>query len=197
MSIWPCLQRLKITAGILAPSGKWYYTGDPDDDDDEGNSADHEWQNFVANGQQTQRLFPAKPNATLDALLLDFADAASSRRMPSLCWACLDVGLDQWGLAGIMARRMQAGQALVDPPGRVAREEDDIGVSQLGFWVGKHCKGWHVPAEFVSKWEDDGGAGDCWGVACCWRRDANLPKVEVAGASITVCIYCTTSYACT
>lgn len=173
-TVWPHLQRLKITAGLLAPSGEWYYTGDPDDveqgwgspvdgrseSDDggsnaSGDSADHEEQDLVVNGQRPHHAWRTRPDARFESLMLDLADAASKRRMPSLQWACLNFGLDQSDAVGIKARRMQAGQALVDSPGRVALEEDDVAVSRLKFWVGMHTR-WDVPAEFIRKWEEEG-----------------------------------------
>ncbi|KUI66789.1 hypothetical protein VM1G_02267 [Cytospora mali] len=174
-TVWPHLQRLKITAGLLAPSGEWYYTGDPDDEEsgwgspvDEGSessddsgsaasvdSADHEERDLVVNGQRPHHPWRTRPDAGFESLMLDIADAASEKRMPRLQWANLNFGLDRHDAVGIKARRMQAGQALVDSPGRVALEEDDVSVSRLKLWVGMHTR-WDVPSEFIRKWEEDG-----------------------------------------
>lgn len=173
-TVWSHLQHLKITSGLLAPSGKWYYTGDPNDvepswgspvdstsesEDDGSNvsddSADHKEQDLVVNGQRPHHAWRTRPDAKFDSLMLDFADAASRRRMPNLQWACLDFGLDEPEFVGIQARRMQAGQKLVDSPGRIATQEDNVAVSRLKIWVGMHAH-WDVPVAFKRKWEEEG-----------------------------------------
>lgn len=174
--VWPYLQHLKVTEGLLAPNGEWHYTDDPDDvepargtpidvrseqsDDDDSNasedSADREEQDLVMNGQRPWHGWRTRSNASFEVFLLDFANAASRRYMPNLESACLDFGLEQADTVWIKARWMEAGQAIIHAPGSVALEEDDMAVSRLTFWVGMHCTGWDVPAQFVRKWEDDG-----------------------------------------
>ncbi|ROW02449.1 hypothetical protein VMCG_06106 [Cytospora schulzeri] len=173
---WPHLQHLRIVSGLLAPSGEWYYTGDPDeeepgwgspiidersmssnssDSDASVESADHEERDAVVNGYRPYHPWRNRPDTRFDSLMLDFADAASKHRMPSLQWASLDVGLDQSVAVGIMARRMLAGLKTVDVPGGFRVEKDDTAVSRLELEVGWHTR-WDVPTEFIRKWEQEG-----------------------------------------
>lgn len=174
-TVWPHLQHLKITSGLLAPSGEWYYTGSPDDEepgwgspidersassDDSGSdasvdSADHEDRDVVVNGQRPYHPWRTRPDVAFDSLMLDLADAASHGRMPSLKSAQLDFGLDQSQAVGVIARRMQPGQRLDNVLGPVAVEEDNVDASRLKLWVGWHSR-WDVPAEFIRKWEEEG-----------------------------------------
>lgn len=170
---WPYLRRLKIISGILSPSGEWYYTGDPDKEEpgwgspedarsessDDGSDAsadpaDDEMQDAMANGKRPYHPWRRRPSERFESLMLDFADAASRRRMPGLQSALFDLGLDQSDACGIVARRLQAGQAMDGILGPVAVEKDDVTVPRLKLRVGWHAH-WDIPGEFVRKWEEE------------------------------------------
>lgn len=83
---FPHLERLRIDCGIVAPSGKWYYTGDPaaveaaeedsvfdDDDSDDENNAVRD--RFV-NGERPRHEWRTRPDPdTFDALVRDMTTA--------------------------------------------------------------------------------------------------------------------------
>lgn len=182
-SIFPGLRRLDIKCGILAPSGEWYYTGDPaaveadaegdlvlddDDDDDDSESDDNSsgsgdedssTRDRFVNGERPHHEWRTRPDPeTFDALVRDMTDAVLGQ-MPSLEWAQLDTGSNLTGCVGIIIQCCVAGQPFVSPPGKNRNRPwvEDTTVRRCKAWVGEESE-WDVPPDVTAKWRGWAGA---------------------------------------
>lgn len=124
----PAMRRFHVKDDILSPSGKWYYTGDPDAveagsprvdidsaDDDSGNDSDSSndgddvERDVVANGERPVHLWRTRPDPeTFDPLITDMANAM--HRMPAREWGCLDIGSDLEEPFAVIVQCAQRGQ---------------------------------------------------------------------------------------
>ncbi|KUI63530.1 hypothetical protein VM1G_10254 [Cytospora mali] len=183
LATFPSLKRFNISVGILAPSGKWYYTGDPDaveagsldpgeigfeddDEDDEDvdsdeeesdNDEDHTERDAIANGERPCHLWRTRPDTeTFDPLVRSMAEAVL-HRMPSLEWGCLEVGTDQDTPVGVIIQCCAAGQSFVQPPDRISTRDkpypEDKRVRRCKAWVGLATE-WHVPDDVTALWKE-------------------------------------------
>lgn len=176
------LQRLDIKSGILAPSGKWYYTGDPasvkasegdfilDDDDedddteedkdsDDSNDEDNSTRDRSVNGERPHYEWRTLPDPeTFDPLIQDLTDVML-KRMPSLQWARLEIGCGLDEFAGIIIQCCEAGQPFVHPPGKRRKRPwvEDLTVRRCKAWVGKASK-WDIPSDVMATWRGWAGA---------------------------------------
>lgn len=178
-SIFPDLGRLNIQCGILAPSGRWYYTGDPtaieavpedlvfedgDDSDSDDNSSDsgdedNSTRDRFVNGEQPYYEWRTRPDPdTFDALIRDMTDAAL-RRMPNLEWARLEIGSAFGEFVGVIIQCCEAGQPFFTPPGKRRNRPwvEDTTVRRCKAWVGKESE-WDVPSDVMATWREWAGA---------------------------------------
>lgn len=175
---FPDLKRLDIKSGILAPGGKWYYTGDPasleasegdfieDDDDDTDGDVDSEdsgdednsTRDRFVNGERPHHEWRTRPDPeTFDPLIRDLTDAML-KQMPSLQWARLEIGCGLDGFVGIIIQCCEAGQPFVRPPGKRRKRPwvEDVTVRRCKAWVGKGAE-WDVPLDVMATWREWAG----------------------------------------
>lgn len=177
---FPDLRRLAITSGILAPSGKWYYTGDPapvqsfddeyipDDDEhddaqsdvnsgdgsgDENNSA----RDRFVNGECPYHVWRTRPDPdTFDPLIQDLTEAML-KRMPRLELAQLRFGSGLHGSVGITIQWFEAGYPLLGLPSLEQSRVEDVTVRRCKASVGRGSE-WEVPAGVMAMWREWAGA---------------------------------------
>lgn len=162
------LRHLDIKSGILSPSGRWYYTGDPasikasegdfileeeedDDDDDEDNST----RDRFVNGERPHYEWRTRPDPeTFDPLIQGLTDVML-KRMPSLQWARLEIGCGLDEFAGIIIKCCEAGQPFVHPPGKRRKRPwvEDVTVRRCKAWVGKATE-WDIPTNVMATWRE-------------------------------------------
>lgn len=181
-SIFRHLRRLDITSGILAPSGKWYYTGDPasveayegddildsdDDDDDAESDADSEdsgdednsTRDRFVNGERPHHEWRTRSDPdTFNPLIQDLTDAVL-KRMPSLQWARLEMGGGLQEILGIIIQYCEAGHPFISPPGKRRKRPwvEDVTVRRCKAWVARGSE-WDVPSELLATWREWAGA---------------------------------------
>lgn len=178
---FPSLRRFDIKVGILAPSGEWYYTGDPaaveagsstlddmesedeedsdgggsdDGDSDDGDSDDDEdntERDAIVNGERPHHPWRTRLNTETFDPLVKSLSEAVLRGMPSLEWGSLEIGTDQDTPVGVIMQCCAAGQAFVQAPGRI--ETDDISVRRWKTCVGFGTE-WQVPEDVTALWEE-------------------------------------------
>lgn len=176
---FPDLRRLDIKSGILAPSGKWYYTGDPasveafegddilDDDDDteedvdseDSGDEDNSTRDRFVNGERPHHEWRRRPDPdTFDPLIQDLTDAVL-KRMPSLQCARLEIGCGLDEFVGIIIQCCEAGQPFVSPPGKRRKRPwvEDVTVRRCKAWVGRGSV-WDVPSDVMVTWREWAGA---------------------------------------
>ncbi|ETS75982.1 hypothetical protein PFICI_12926 [Pestalotiopsis fici W106-1] len=169
----PALRRLHIEDGIISPSGKWYYTGnpnaveaessrnsaEPDDEDDELSDSDSEISNdeddtdrdVIVNGERPVHMWRTRPDPeTFDPLIADMATAL--QRMPALERACLDIGGNLEGSVAVIIQCVQRGQGFFMPPDRIQDTEAAKQVARCKAWVGAATE-WEVPREATAAWK--------------------------------------------
>lgn len=173
---FPALRRLDIKSGILAPIGKWYYTGDhasveaydgdyiPDDDEDDDaqsdvdssdNSGDEDnsTRDRFVNGERPHHEWRTRPDPdTFDPLIQDLTEAVL-KRMPSLQWARLEFGCGLDEFVGIIIQFCEAGQPFVSPPGKRRKRPwvEDVTVRRCKAWVGRGSE-WELPSDVMATW---------------------------------------------
>lgn len=177
---FPDLRRLDINSGILAPSGQWYYTGDPasveasegdyirdDDDDTEGDvdsdedsgDEDNSTRDRFVNGERPHHEWRTRPDPDMfDPLIQDLTDAVL-KRMPSLQWARLEIGCGLDEFVGIIIQCCEAGQPFVRPPGKRRKRPwvEDVMVRRCKAWIGRGSE-WDVPSDVLAIWQEWAGA---------------------------------------
>ncbi|ROW00453.1 hypothetical protein VPNG_07928 [Cytospora leucostoma] len=170
------LRRFMIKVGILAPSGKWYYTGDPaaveagsldpddvdlddedsdsdDSDDEDSGDEDNTDRDAVVNGERPYHPWRTRPDTeTFDPLVKSMAEAVLWG-MPSLEWGCLEVGTDQDTAVGVIIQCCAAGQAFVQPPDRSGSYPGEKQARRWKAWVGLDTS-WHVPEDIMAVWKE-------------------------------------------
>lgn len=172
-AIWPTLQRFTIKAGLVSPSGQWYYTGDPtavepgfsdpgpdsdgeqdsDDDDsragssDEDDDADRE---SFANGTRPSHAWRTHPDPEVfNPLILDMSDAVL--RMPRLEEGHLEMSTNYGDPIGVVIKCAETGQTLVDRPDWEQDEEEEKRTRRWQVWIGTATE-WVIPSEVEHKW---------------------------------------------
>lgn len=172
------LRQIHVEDGLLSPSGKWYYTGNPaavapdsplsvyddysqpdgDDDsegdDSEGDSSDedHQDRDAVINGAQPRHLWRTQPDPEmLDSLVIDMAKAL--HHMPALKRARLEIAGDLPGPMGVMVQCVKGGEGFFRAPDD--SDEADVGkeTDRCKAWVGSTTE-WEVPREAKAAMEE-------------------------------------------
>lgn len=172
------LRYLDIKSGILAPSGRWYYTGDPasveasegdfilnDDDDtkedkdiDKSDDEDNLMRDRFVNGERPHREWRTRPDPeTFDPLIRDLTGEIL-KRMPSLQWARLEIGCGLDDFVGIIIQCCEAGQPFVHPPGKRRKRlwVEDVTLRRCRVWVGKASE-WDIPSDVKAMWREWAG----------------------------------------
>ncbi|XDG10595.1 hypothetical protein ABKA04_010210 [Annulohypoxylon sp. FPYF3050] len=162
-SEWPTLRNFTVEAGIVAPSGQWYYTGDPDavepgvessyrdgseasesDDDDR----DHD---LRENGVRPTHLWRTQPDPDLfDALVKDMADAVL--RMPQLRLGSLEINPGH-GPSAIILKCAEATCALEDRPDWQLDSEEEKTTRRWHAWIGEGTE-WEMPKDVKVLWAE-------------------------------------------
>ncbi|KAI8631029.1 hypothetical protein F5Y19DRAFT_427379 [Xylariaceae sp. FL1651] len=178
-STWSTLQNFSVQADIIAPSGKWYYTGDPvavepgsvatgsddedededDDDDDEASDSDDDVdRDAVANGVRPSHAWRSRPDPDLfNALVRDMADAVL--RMPQLRTGTLDIGPGYGEPTGIVLKCAEAGYAFDNRPDWERDSDEEKTTRRWQAWIGTATE-WEVPKDVRALWTEwlgDGG----------------------------------------
>ncbi|KAF3025769.1 hypothetical protein E8E14_014495 [Neopestalotiopsis sp. 37M] len=165
------LRRLHIQDGLLSPSGKWYYTGNPDevapdsprsvfdsdddveegDDNSDSNDEDHEDRDAAANGEQPHHMWRTRPDPeTFDPLITDMAKAL--HHMPALKRARLVIGTSLSQPVGVVVQCVKGGEGFFRPPDRRKDTDADKTTARCKAWVGTATE-WEVPREVKAAWE--------------------------------------------
>lgn len=167
---WPTLRRLRLrSAEILAPSGAWYYTGDPaaveagvdsapaspsvagSRDEDSSESDDGE-DDDTLNGVRPTHEWRMQPDPlTFDPLIAALTDAVVSR-MPVLESVSLELGMqDQSECIGVEVRFVEAGVRMESRPDWQEDSEDEIMARRCYCWVGRAAE-WEAPEKVLAMW---------------------------------------------
>ncbi|KAI0899432.1 hypothetical protein F4806DRAFT_253986 [Annulohypoxylon nitens] len=179
LSEWPTLRNFSVKAGIIAPSGQWYYTGDPDavepgvessygDGSEASESDDDEDHDLRDNGIRPTHPWRTRPDPDLfDALVKDMADAVL--RMPQLRTGNLDIGPRYGPAAEIIFKCAEATCALDDRPDWQLDSEEEQTTRRWHAWVGEGTE-WEMPKDVKvlwAEWLGDSGksAIGCWSPA--------------------------------
>ncbi|CAN8105948.1 unnamed protein product [Discula destructiva] len=169
---WPTLRRLTINSrDILAPSGAWYYKGNPDAVEAEVDSApgspslasstehsDSEGEeDEVLNGERPAHQWRMHPDPlTFNPLVAAFTDAVVSR-MPVLKSAWLQMGMNMSDFIGVEIEFMEAGVKIEDRPGWKKDSKEEIMVRRCYCWIGRAAE-WEVPEEVLAVWKEWAGS---------------------------------------
>ncbi|KAK8060679.1 hypothetical protein PG996_010609 [Apiospora saccharicola] len=182
---WPSLERLRITSGIEAPDGTWYWTGDPDavpparvispecadlwlDGESEPESEDedergHYWRT-------------ALDPETYNPLARAFTDAVL--RMPRLKTARLEIGKRSKDVMTSVLECAEAGQPLewdgyITDATPAASSSGSGGSSGCRRWRMNVDKrgGWELPDDLLDKWNEWVGPNGTAGVVS-WKQVA-------------------------
>jgi hypothetical protein len=163
-----------VRAGIVAPSGAWYYTGNPgavepgsdttgvrsDDEEDsapsgsEASSTDSDDvdKDAVVNGTRPSHMWRKRPDPEVfGPLAKDMADAVL--RMPQLQSGYLEIGTDYGPPIGVVFQCAEAGQGFVDPPDWKQDSEEEKRTRRWKVWVGTATE-WEVPDDVNAKWKE-------------------------------------------
>ncbi|KAI1412615.1 hypothetical protein F5Y13DRAFT_199837 [Hypoxylon sp. FL1857] len=176
-SVWPTLRHFNIKAGIIAPSGKWYYTGDPaaadigsdseagdEDEFSEGGSTasgsvasstesdDNMSRDERANGVRPTHTWREVPDPDVfNSLVRDMAGAVL--RMPQLRSGSMEVGTDYGAPVSVILKCAEAGQELVDRPDWKLDSEEERRTRRWHAWVGVVTE-WELPEDVKKVWEE-------------------------------------------
>ncbi|KAI1387574.1 uncharacterized protein F4822DRAFT_287214 [Hypoxylon trugodes] len=168
-SVWPTLRSFRIQAEIIAPNGKWYYTGDPkaveaepisyyssSDDEDAMDSStepeDDESRDAVANGREPTHEWRVQPDPnTFNPLAESMADAVL--RMPRLASGTLEIEAYTGQYVDLILICAEAGEDFIRAPGSQFGSPEDKRVRRWHVWVGPDTK-WEAPVEVKTKWRE-------------------------------------------
>lgn len=172
------LRQIHVQDGLLAPSGKWYYTGnpaavapdsppsvydsysEPDDDDDsdtddsnsDSSDEDHHERDAAVNGEQPRHLWRTRPDTEmLDPLVIDMAKAL--HRMPALKRARLEISGDLPGPMGVLVQCVKGGEGFFEAPDGSEDKNIDKETGRCKAWVGATAE-WEVPREAKDAMEE-------------------------------------------
>ncbi|KAI1459664.1 hypothetical protein F4805DRAFT_419812 [Annulohypoxylon moriforme] len=198
LSTWPTLQNLTIKADIIAPSGSWYYTGDPDavepdggfnheDEDEDGDEgednessdSDDDWdRDAVANGVWPSHTWRTRPDPDLfNKLVKDMASAVL--RMPQLRTGTLDIGFRRGEPADITIKCAEATYAFNRRPDWKTDTDKEKSTRRWHAWVGEATE-WEVPESVRMLWKE--WLGDS-GKSTVDRWSPTDPEIIEEGAS--------------
>ncbi|KAK8023787.1 hypothetical protein PG993_011853 [Apiospora rasikravindrae] len=148
---WPSLQRLEILASMVAPSGRWYYTGNKDDIKPEiydfgGDILVHDWRR-----SPSPKVF--------DPLAMDLA--AAVKRMPRLktCEFCIEPE----AFAGLIIITLDCFEA-GEPLEMAHASQVDTTVRRWTISESEHTN-WKAPKELIAicaDWVGPGGKVEVW-----------------------------------
>ncbi|KAI1441830.1 hypothetical protein F5Y02DRAFT_398352 [Annulohypoxylon stygium] len=174
-SEWPTLRNISVKAEIIAPSGQWYYTGDPDavepgvestyGDSSETSESDDEDHGSRDDGVRPTHPWRTQPDPDLfNALVKDMAGAVL--RMPQLRTGSLDIGPRYGPAAEIILKCAEVACALDDRPDWVSDSEEEKITRRWHAWVSESTK-WKIPKDVKvlwAEWLGDSGksAISCW-----------------------------------
>ncbi|KAI2466184.1 hypothetical protein F4781DRAFT_406595 [Annulohypoxylon bovei var. microspora] len=166
-STWPTLRNFSVKAEIIAPSGLWYYTGDPDavepaagsdedededEDDESSNSDDNVDRDAVANGVRPSHVWRTRPDPDLfNTLVEDMAGAVL--RMPQLRTGTLDIGTRYSEPVDIILKCAEATCAFDDRPDLQWDSDQEKTTPRWHAWVGDATE-WEVPEDVRALWTE-------------------------------------------
>ncbi|KAI1094226.1 hypothetical protein F5B19DRAFT_490654 [Rostrohypoxylon terebratum] len=163
-SIWPTLRNFSIKAGINAPNGRWYYTGDPDavepgrgssyGDDDGEPSESEELEDYdpEANGVRPGHHWRTQPDpGPFNALVKDMADAVL--RMPQLRTGTLDIGPHDGYPDETIFKCAEATYTFDDRPDQQSDSDEEKATRRWHVWVGENSE-WEVPTDVKVLWTE-------------------------------------------
>lgn len=171
-STWPTLRRFTIKAGLISPSGRWYYTGNLNDVeqgsgspatwsedeevvegfDSEAGSTDSEDdpdRDAVTNGQRPSHVWRTRPDPEVfNPLVEDMADAVL--RMPQLQQGHLEISLSYGDPIDVVLQCADIDQPFAES---FSRQADKGGkeTRRWQVWVGTATK-WEIPSKVEQKW---------------------------------------------
>lgn len=171
---WPLLQKLHIIATRVAPSGDWYYTGDPnaieserggissnsdhssseglsESSQDSESSDEDQPSTSVRNGVRPTHMWRTMPDPnTFNPLAVALATAVL--RMPKLKHMEFEMAMWLSEFVGVMFECFEAGETSKGSPLTPA-EPEAASMRRWKVWVGQESQ-WDVPNEMTVLWRE-------------------------------------------